>query len=67
MRKDLQWFKDRIGKHIYRYTPTTCKCEVCNAVFNKGLIISDEIHAQYLFDCQNELGLQYEDEQITTT
>lgn len=61
MIKDLQWFKDRVGKQIYRHTETNCKCAVCMDVLKRGLIIHDEIHAQYLFDCQNEMGLEYDD------
>lgn len=61
MIKDLQWFKDRVGKRIYRWTKTTCDCAICSNVLDVGLIIDDEIHAQYLYDCQNEMQLQYED------
>lgn len=66
MRKDLQWFKDRVGKRVYRLTPTTCKCSICLSVLNRGLIIDDDIHAQYLFDCQNEMELIYEDSKNET-
>ena len=57
---DLQWFKDRIGKRVYREN-NKCRCKICVEVFEIGLIINDEIHAHYLLDCQNELGLIYTD------
>ena len=57
---DLQWFKDRIGQRVYREN-NKCKCNVCVEVFERGLIIKDEIHAYYLLDCQNELELIYTD------
>ena len=56
----LQWFKDRIGKRIYRDS-VNCKCEVCNNVGAHGLIIIDESHAHYLFDCEEEPGIRYRD------
>lgn len=61
--KPLNWFKERIGKRVYR-TKSTCTCEICKNVFENGLIISDELHAHYLYDCQNELRLVYEDKKI---
>lgn len=55
----LDWYKQRVGKRIYRINKTGCECEVCTRVFNEGLILLDDDHCQYLFDCQNELGLRY--------
>jgi hypothetical protein len=60
-KNNLQWFKDRVGKKVYR-TKSTCNCMVCYDVFMNGLVIADEFHANYLFDCQNELDLYYFDE-----
>ena len=57
---DLDWFKQRIGKLVYR-TESKCPCEICKAVGTFGLTIQDELHANYLFDCQNELELFYFD------
>lgn len=59
-KKSLQWFKDRIGKKVFR-TISFCKCEICKNVFEKGVVILDNDHAQYLFDCQNEFDLYYFD------
>jgi len=58
--KDLTWFIDRIGKKIYRDN-NKCNCNTCLAVFAQGLYINDKLHAQYLFDVQNEIGLIYRD------
>lgn len=63
MRKNLQWFMDRIGKRIYRYTDTDC-CEHCQKVFKEGLVIADSQHADYLYTCQLEMDLVYEDTPI---
>jgi len=54
---DKQWFIDRIGKRIYR-EKNVCSCPVCAKVHEEGLIITDEQHANYLYDCQ-ELDLIY--------
>ena len=58
-----QWFIDRIGQRVYR-TDASCSCEVCKKIGEVGLIISDDLHAQYLYDCQNELNLYYFDEPL---
>lgn len=55
-----QWFLDRIGKRVYR-TKGSCDCPVCISVELNGLIISDNLHACYLYDCERELGLKYYD------
>ena len=59
-RHDLKWFKDRVGKRVFR-TEATCQCPICKKIGEVGLVIADEFHAQYLFDCQNELNLRYFD------
>jgi hypothetical protein len=56
---DQKWFIDRIGKRIYRKN-NICNCAVCLNVHEVGLIIVDEMHAIYLYDCQ-ELELIYYD------
>ena len=57
----LQWFKERIGKRVYR-DDVNCKCETCKSVGAHGLIIGDDTHAHYLFDCESEMGTTYRDE-----
>jgi len=58
--RKLRWFKERIGKRVFR-NETSCKCSFCTFNQKNGLIIKDEKHAQYLFDMQNELQLNYFD------
>ena len=58
MKHPLEWFLDRIGKKIYR-SNNFCECNICLAVFKRGLYIIDKDHAQYLFNVQNETGLIY--------
>jgi hypothetical protein len=35
-------------------------------VFKNGLIIHSDDMAQYLYDCQNEMGLIYSDKKLDT-
>jgi|GEM_PF-3102140 len=58
--KRKQWFIDRIGQRVYR-TRGTCLCSTCKDVAENGLVIADKTHACYLFDCENELGVNYFD------
>jgi hypothetical protein len=60
VRHDKQWYIDRIGKRVFR-TESSCQCEICKQVYEAGLIIIDEMHADYLYMMQNELGLYYFD------
>lgn len=53
----LQWFLDRIGKRIYRY-PLSCHCKFCKRNY---VNIGDCRHARYLYDCQNEMEVEYFD------
>ncbi len=46
-KKRESWFIARIGKRVYR-NKTTCKCGICKTVGENGLIITDEMHADYL-------------------
>lgn len=59
-KKSIDWFLERIQKRIYR-DDSGCDCNVCKSVLRNGLIIHDEFHARYLYDCQLELGLHYYD------
>lgn len=62
-----QWFRNRIGKRIFR-DATSCRCQSCKDVVENGLIIFDGsehgnkyMHADYVFDCQNEMLIFYRD------
>ena len=62
----LDWYKKRIGKKVYR-TSSPCDCIICKKIEEVGLNILDELHAIYLFDCQNELDLYYFDKPLKPT
>lgn len=36
-----------IGKRVFR-TKNTCGCKICADVYENGLVIGDEMHADYL-------------------
>lgn len=48
-----QFFRDRVGKRIYR-NDNGCPCPICVSVLEKGLIVTDEYHADYLYDTESE-------------
>ena len=54
---NLQWFKDRIGKRIYR-DDDNCTCGTCKTISSSGLIVTTENHAIYLHDVQNDYGAE---------
>ena len=55
-----KWFLNRIGKRVFR-DRTSCRCHTCEKNFKEGLIVGDEQHATYLFDCQCEMKIEYRD------
>ena len=63
----LRWFKNRIGKTIYRKPIKTTKGKVCCDMCEQTKVrvsppkrgIPD--HAQYIFDCSRELNIFYYD------
>ena len=61
-KKDFQWFKDRIGKKVYR-KHNFCSCNVCLRVWENGLIIHDEMHADYLYAIEMETDVNYFDKE----
>lgn len=50
-----RWFKDRIGKRVFRNN-TNC-CEHCKFVYENGIIITDNFYAGYLFDIETEFTM----------
>ena len=60
MKHQLRWFKNRIGKRVYR-NDVTCSCKTCKGVTNNGLVIRDDMHAEYLHMVQFELDVDYRD------
>ncbi len=63
--RNLQWFKDRIGKVVYR-DYNKCDCKDCEYILENGKLIRDEQDAEYLYMIQNdfaeEIFLNYRDE-----
>ena len=57
--REKQWFIDRIGKRIYR-KENFCPCPICVNVQKQGLIVLNENHAIYLYDCQY-MNISYHD------
>lgn len=65
MERSEDWFKERIGKRIYR-TITSCNCLTCKRVYVEGLTIQDKDHAWYLLmhsydESENPDGSHYFD------
>ena len=63
--KTLKWFKDRIGKRIFRDF-SECPCKDCKETQEFGIMVVDAQHAEYLYDIQNEykidgIDLNYRD------
>lgn len=65
-----QWFRNRIGQTIYRKPLTAndedgCHCAMCqsdNVFIHDGSNHGNKyLHADYLFLCQNEMGIKYYD------
>ncbi len=57
-----QWFMDRIGKRVYR-DDVSCECPSCKGVTSHGLVIEDEMHADYLemVEATPDMGVRYFD------
>lgn len=66
MLKDLQWFLDRVGKRVFR--DNVIDSEYDKKTSELGIIISNELQAQYMFDIQQDfyhesgINLNYRDE-----
>lgn len=52
----LSRFLTRIWKKVYR-DAGSCDCATCREVEKNGLVIADEDHANYLFDCQSDIDI----------
>lgn len=66
MRRNEQWFLDRIGKKVFRDI-NDCPCDTCKDIGAHGLTIVDRLHALYLYDIQcnyeaEGTSLNYRDE-----
>lgn len=54
----VEWFIERIGQIVFRQD-NGCGCDTCKKVGKSGIEIKSQNHAQYLYDVQNEMGLNY--------
>lgn len=46
-----KWMRAHIGKIVFR-PETGCSCGVCKSIYETGLMVVDELHADYL--CEME-------------
>lgn len=58
--KNLDWFKDRIGKKVFRKR-NFCQCNTCLEIWENGITILDEMHADYLYCIEMETNVNYFD------
>jgi hypothetical protein len=58
-----KWFRDRIGKEIFRTKRTkgTCDCPACMNLYLNGMFINDKTHADYLYIFESETDFKYFD------
>lgn len=52
-----EWFVNRIGKRIYR-NKNACECKACQAINKNGLIVANKLHAQYLYDIEQDFNAE---------
>lgn len=55
--KSKEWFVARIGKRIFRDGLGKC-CATCDDVAARGLVVHDEMHADYLACCDSDFGAE---------
>lgn len=51
------WFRARVGQRIFR-NDNGCSCCHCQDAFQNGLIIRDEMHADYLYDTEADYAAE---------
>lgn len=59
MNERKRWFIDRIELRVYRNN-THCQyeeviCKMCLDIYNNGIVILDDMHANYLFMLESEM------------
>jgi hypothetical protein len=52
----MSWFLKRVGKRIFR-SETSCSCEMCSHVRQRGLVVVNGIHADYLCNIEAEYNI----------
>ena len=55
--KSKEWFVERIGKRIYRDAMRHC-CAVCDDVAERGLVVHNDMHADYLACTDADFGAE---------
>jgi hypothetical protein len=55
--KTLEWFLQRVNQTIFR-DDNGCPCKECKEILEKGLVVRDIAHAEYLHMIQNDLGTE---------
>ena len=55
----LQWFKERVGKRVFR-NKNGCDCPSCEVVYKTGVVITDQFHANYLYDLEKDFSSEGE-------
>lgn len=52
-----EWLRSRVNKVVFR-PDTGCTCEICKHVYQKGLIVEDEYHADYLAEMEGNYSME---------
>lgn len=58
MKHTLKWFKNRIGKKVYRDKIDFCKCSMCQ---KQEVPIESDFDAEYMYMVQYDLDIDYRD------
>lgn len=66
-----QWYRKRVGRTIYR-KKLKCPCPECqktsvyiwDGITAGKRVASKYFHADYLYDCSQEMGIQYYDKPV---
>jgi len=61
MKHSLEWFKAHVSQRVYRDKNECDSCETCDQVTKEGAVIQDDLHAEYLFNIQEDLDIHYYD------
>ncbi|MEN9522445.1 MAG: hypothetical protein RL065_822 [Bacteroidota bacterium] len=54
-----EWFQDRVGKKIRKSSFLGCECVMCSDIRSNGFLIKSHRHADFLYESQNDLSIEY--------
>lgn len=54
--KTKEWFIERIGRRVFRDSTGVRCCDKCADIIENGTIITDEDHADYLYNIDIEFA-----------